>query len=342
MARGEPRNSQIGTPLGNVTIHFADEENLTNATGIVTFFAPQVDKNTAYSITAEKTTYESGTTTITVLNQGQPQQTTGWIYGIITNADTHVALQSVEIDVALSDSIYKTTFTDTAGRYVLLLPVGTYIVHAQKQGYISETSTATSVIKNTALDQNFMLEKNQTPSPGQSNDEQRIVEYTIQQQATLGTIGGRITLNQHEKTISYYTDNIRLELNTTPTLVTVTIGGENRTTGTILIFSIGTGTLTDLNNITVTYDGQTITETTDVAEFFTINQNTSSHWLRFLTTTGLYLFVQVPHFSNHIITISTPGRNKEINEFMFISLYIAIVLIVTLVAVVHMKKIWKQ
>ena len=328
--------SGTGMPLENVTVRFGDEGKQTNITGIVIFTAPSVTRNTIVTISAEKATYDRATATITIFNQGEPQQNTGWVYGETIDAAAHTLLQAVEITVALSNDIQKITYTDSEGRYVVLLPVGTYTITPRKQGYIATPPSTIVIIKNTAFEHNFQLEKNQTPSPGSSNEEQRIIEYTIQQQAALGTIGGRISLSQNERTISYYTDDIQLALNTTPTLVTVTVGAENRTTGTILIISLGTGTLADLNNITVTYDGTVITETTDVAEFFAIQENTTAHWLRFLTTMGLYLFIQVPHFSDHTITI-TSLIPQEVIRYTGIAIGAAMIILVVAAVVMFRK-----
>ena len=86
--------------------------------------------------------------------------------------------------------------------------------------------------------------------------------------------------------------------------------------------------LSDLDSLVVTYDGETIEEFTDVEEFFDIQGNTDLGWLRFLTTTGLYVFVRVPHFSEHTITISSVAESsagvvEAIDGVTAIILYVA-------------------
>ena len=106
-------------------------------------------------------------------------------------------------------------------------------------------------------------------------------------------------------TISYYIENITIEVNSTDELLSLTVSAENGTKGTILVIRIGEGVLSDLDNLIVTYDGYLIDEFLDVEEFFNLKGNTTPGRLRFLTKTGLYLFVRVPHFSEHTITIGS-------------------------------------
>jgi hypothetical protein len=318
-----------GNNVENAQVSFNGETKPASSAGMVTFTAPQVESNTAYQISAQLTGYESATTTIVVMNH-QTDVQGGWIYGIARD-ESGALLSSVKISVRLSQLADKITFTDNYGQYNVFVPVGTYSLEASKQGYITNTVDDVNVILNTAVQHDFTLQtEQQNPTPLDKNQE--FIEYTIQEKATQGAIAGRINCNSNEKSITYYSDGINLALNSNETNISFVVSAADGTSGTILVVSIGDGVLSDLDSLIVTYDGQVIPETTDVAGFFTLHDNTTSHWLRFLTTTGLYLFIQVPHFSTHTIMISSlPTPAELLSGITAIIVYVLIAVVVALV-----------
>jgi hypothetical protein len=332
-----------GSPIENALVSFADENQYTNDSGSALCSAPELPKTTVYSITASKTGYEPSTESITVLHTETQQQNIGWIYGIITDASTHVPIPGVEVSALFSNNAKKVTYADVDGQYVLLLPIGSYSLEVKKQGYTPVTTPTIIVTTNAAVEHSIQLETTKGLPSEASNEEQRIIEYTIQQQVSQGILGGRVDLFPNEKTISYYSDAITLELNTTAATVSFNVSAGDTTTGTILVIHIGNGVLSDLNNVLIIYDGEPINETTDVTTFFIIQNTTTPHWLRFLTTTGLYVFIQVPHFSKHTITIHAIVEVvKGLSSTAALFIYMAIILIVSLVSIAHMKRIWKR
>ena len=127
----------------------------------------------------------------------------------------------------------------------------------------------------------------------------------IQDKTIDGDIGALMTVDSGEKTVTSYSDELTIDLNSIEGTVSFTVSAEVGTAGTILVIRIGKGILSDLDDIIVKYDGDAIDEVFNVEELFDLGGNTELGWLRFLTTTGLYVFVRVPEFSEHTITISS-------------------------------------
>ena len=296
-----------GIPATNAQVTFSGEKKYTNDYGITTFTAPDVNKNTEFSLTVSQNGFSSTSVNIIVLSQLLNEQG-GWIYGVIYDDSTKAPLSAVGVSAFYSNEENKGTFTDDVGRYVLLLPAGYYTLQITKKGYISSTTNNVLVTTNSAFEHNIFLQKDQEQSTSSADTDTGIIEYTIQEKTSQGAIGGRITLDSNKKTISYYSDALTLHLNSTDSLISLNVSGEEGSLGTILVIHIGDGVLSDLDNLLVTYDGEPLPEMSDVAGFFTIQQTSNASWLRFLTTTGLYIFVRIPHFSSHTITISSLGR----------------------------------
>ena len=97
---------------------------------------------------------------------------------------------------------------------------------------------------------------------------------------------------------------------------------------------MGIGTLPDLDHFTIEYDGEEINEISDVSEFFDLEdleENTELGWLRFLTTEGLYVFIRIPRFSEHTITISSViGALSTITMTVFYTIFCVVAFLVFL------------
>ena len=122
---------------------------------------------------------------------------------------------------------------------------------------------------------------------------------------SVGDIGAFMTIDQNNKIITSFSDDLTIDLNLKNELVSFTVSADDGASATILVIRIGEGVLSDLDNLVVTYDEDIIDEVFDVEKFFDLEGNTDLGWLRFLTITGLYIFIRVPHFSTHTITISS-------------------------------------
>ena len=287
-------------PIENVNVEFNDDVKTTNSSGQVNFTAPEVDRDTDYTITATLEGYTGDTERITVLNQIGEK---GWIYGIVYSDSS--PLEDVQITISSGDEKWV-KYTTGEGKYVQSLPPGTYTVEASKRGYKTSTEQDIAVTDGVATGLDFVLEKELKTSTEAIDSNIGFIEYTIQKEVLANNIGARLDVDEGEKPeTTYYSDELIIELNSTEEVISFTISAEDDTNGTILVIKIGEGVLEDLNNLKITYDGVPVGEFINIEEFFDIQGNITPGWLGFLTRTGLYVFVRIPHFSDHTITISS-------------------------------------
>ena len=315
--------TSYNVPVPNVKVTFNEDEYFTNQEGEITPTAPEVETNTDYMLTANLTGYQDDTAWVTILNQ-DPESEKGWIFGtVLTESLTPV--NEVKITIT-SQYTSWTTFTDNEGRYVQFIPAGSYTLTASKAGYEPNTKTVT-ILQQQAIQNDITLE---LLGASQQTVSQNYIDYTIQQKGSQGVIGARLDIHGLEQGfISYFSDKLSILPTTTENQVAFTITAEDGTPGTIVAIFIGPGVLQDLDNLVVTYDGNTIGETTNIEQFFNIESQTTPEWLRILTTNGLYLFVKVTSFSEHTITISS--ILEVMGGLDALIIYMVIAVIVTLV-----------
>ena len=313
----------VAVALASVT--FNGETQTTDSSGQVTFTAPETTGS--YPVLASKSGYQSASETVTVLSTGENTQE-GLLYGLITD-DAKKPLSGVSICAinAETGTTVKCVTTDTKGNYMISIPMGSYTIIANKQGYEPSTKLNQNVQLNLAIEVNFRLsQKQEAPTDDTTKS---FIEDAISTKIQLGEIGAKANvISSEEHTISSYIEGLNLDVNSAEETVRFTVNAPNGTQGTILVFHIGEGVLSDLNNVILTYDNASITEENDVAAFFDMHNSTDPAWLRVATNSGLYIFVRVPHFSTHTITISSVvGAFGGPNAILF---YLAIAVIVAL------------
>ena len=326
-----------GGAVEDVEVTFNQEVYHTDSNGRVTITAPEVEDNTEFTLVGVHVGYQTGKATIIVTDTDE-EEPSGFIYGMVSCGPIY--LSGVTITVTQGDENWI-TYTDIDGRYSIAVAPGIYEVTASKEGYITETKQGIEVIAYAANEVTFSLEKETEPetTPIQTYD---YIDYTIQEKAAMGIIGARMDIFSDENSISYFSSELTIHLNSTKERITFNVSAENNTPGTILVVYIGEGALSDLNNLTVTYDGATINESIYVEEFFNISENSSPSWLRVLTTTGLYMFISVPQFSTHEITISPLQKIIEVSNLTFIIFYLIVIVVAVAVVSIHLKTIWRR
>jgi outer membrane protein assembly factor BamB len=297
--------------IDHAAVTFLDSINYTNSNGVTMFIAPMVDEDTAYVLTANLDGYHTATKSIIILNQKEQTSDAGWIYGIVSNGSSLLA--AAQLTISSGEKSWS-VYTDENGQYVISVPVGTYTLIASKQGYKSDTTTNVIVVKNTAIEENFILIIEENPTPGNGDTSSGIVETMIRYQATQGVISAKLQVDSQAQTIQYYSDAFNINIMMEENIVSFTVSADTNTKATILVVRIGGGTLTDTNDLTVTYDATKINEVTDVETFFDLIHTTDPSWLRVATAHGVYVFIKVPHFSEHTITISSVA--KVLNDIM--------------------------
>jgi hypothetical protein len=343
--------------VSGVTVTFSDQTAQSDSNGIVTFYAPLVDENTVYPITASKTDYLSAIDYINVLNYEEDVVLDGSVYGSVTSEEGK-PIASVKMCLVISDDDNKCDFTDSQGDYSINFEPGTYTLKASKQGYISD-SQSVKVTEGQNVQINFILVKeteevnNDPSSGGTSNggtttkkENENFIDYVIEDKASKGDIGLSLSVSEADgENIAYYQNYLSVELlDSSKDTFSFSVSAPEGTAGTICAIYIGQGVLSDLDNIVLTYDGETILEEINSATFFENTTVTNASWLRVLTIDGLYIFIKIPHFSEHTITISSFVDEivEGLSTTAAITAYFAFVLIVLVAAVVHMKYVWKK
>jgi len=286
---------------------------------------------------------------ILTLDENEPFN--GWIFGSVTNY-SGLPLEDALIYIVIGDTnTTRCTYTNENGIYNISISPGTYDAEAGKEGYQFGIAYDIVVNPNTATEINFILEEsiesgNETGLRGADANEQ-LIEEKILPYIKNDKVAAKIRIDSEAETISYYSDEVLIELNKTKEMISFTVGAEDGTRGTILIIRIGEGVLSDLDNLTVTYDGEPIDEFIDIEEFFVIEEDTVPGWLRLLTITGLYVLIRIPHFSEHTITItsiveSVGGVVEAIGGITAVILYIVVFAIVAILYIAPILFIEKK
>jgi hypothetical protein len=128
------------TPIENATIIFNEENETTNSTGTATFYAPEVENNVTYNITAFKEGYQNATANITIIN-------TPKLMIIITQEELIEGGYDSSVDVYVTDdqgnlingatvTFEGQTLTTVNGKATIEVPQETTgMITASKDGY---------------------------------------------------------------------------------------------------------------------------------------------------------------------------------------------------------------
>ena len=314
-----------GEPIEDVDIEFNNVIVNSDAEGKVSFAAPLVNKNEYFQIIATKEGYLQGTENVKIIDQDD--ETNGWIFGIVYNQNGNL-LDNVEICFVQNGIESECVISSEQGRYNSpSLSPGVYYIRASRSGYLSQIKNNINVVSRNAKQVDFVLEKDNNPL---KEEDSTVFDYLIDESSISEKVGARIDISENEDKKTRYRDEIELEINSVKDdTVSLTIGAPEGSSGTFLIVSIGNKILSDLDNIKITYDSEEIYEETDVASFFTINDDSSPGWLRFQTINGLYIFIRVTKFSEHSISISSITEKIPILILSFI--YILIIIIAAVI-----------
>jgi eukaryotic-like serine/threonine-protein kinase len=302
-----------GTPVDNAAVLFSTATSTTDTNGVVTLTSPSVSHDTQYTITVSHEGYSTATKTITVLHQPEQSGDRGWVFGVVYST-TGDPLEGATVCILLSSdetgATRQCTLTDNQGRYNSKPTlIGTYTVEVTKDGYLY-ASKPVSIQKNAAMAVDFTLEKSTIMPPP---DPTRV---QINKAILTGNVGGEITIQKtSENTISYqqtiYADITITPLTINPQEKTISfsVNGDEQNTGSTIILTLEKNTIFDQSNdLNIEYDNHTITQ---IANNLTdaLNPNDDGfipeYFIMQDTDGTLLLFISIPHFSGHTITITS-------------------------------------
>jgi hypothetical protein len=330
-------DNSTGEAIADATVKFANIPYITNEDGIVTLSAPFVEENTTYTLAATKDEWQPDYEDIIVINEENqaPIQVIGWISGKVTNI-AEAPLEDVQVCVLLNQG-NTCASTNTQGRYMLSVPLGTYTVEASTDGYITDTKEAT-VIKDTNTVTDFILEpiKNE------------IMDYVFEWGIEKEIIDADIQLLPGEtSTIQIYNTAVTVEdVSTQQGAVSFTVVGPNNTTGVILLRiedaeQLFNKKISNIENLDVKIDGISLQMASGIEQILSSSSNGNEQpiWTGIISNGQTYLLIQTS-FSEHHITITV--IEEVLSGFFAIGVYIAICVLLALFIVIPIYFIEKQ
>jgi hypothetical protein len=230
------------------------------------------------------------------------------------------------------------TYTDIEGKYSLLVPTGTYTVDVSTSGYQLGIKHTIIVNENEAIGINVQLKKLENTSTSSQNG---LVDYAIQYGIQQGIVGGEITIPQDEpESITVYDARVSLSLSSTQAEqdIRFSITGPAKEKGTVIALRIDNpnnvlhSSIGHLQDVVVEYDGVPIEMVTNGQDLFGSIENSSNPSWSGSLTDKLYVFVRVPSFSEHEITIRSLSGLSGISSILSLFVYglVSIVVIVVL------------
>ncbi len=298
-----------GTPVEKANVYFGDMSGETNEQGLATLSAPTVDADASFTLLVTHESFLSAQKTITVFNQRE-QTDKGWIYGQVYQSNGN-GIKTAHVCVVLSSvgSTSSCVFTDSDGRYDLLVPVGEYQMVVTKQGYESQQRSSVQVVKNEAVEQNFLLvSSSDIPSGNSQIGENRdLIEAAINTGISADLVGGQIDIAATDKSydITLYKDELIVDvIFVNESEVRFTVDAED-ISDTIIALRLTNPE--DTETIEVLFDDEQI-EQIDFVDIFQLGDSSSSaHYAKLAIEDEqgrvLYCLVFVPEFSVHEITI---------------------------------------
>lgn len=257
----------------------------------------------------------------------------GWIYGSVfeTVDDDKLPIENSMICLTDASTIeyksYKCRFTNKSGEYILNnVPAGSYTLSSSKKGYNSQTYENIQIEPGIGTKLNFSLEKVSYTEKNTYND------YLIDQEIKKGSIFGKVDIRYDEDEIFLYDDvnvSILSEDISSKDGLSIMVSG-NGTPGTKLVIYLGE--IDNPEEILVKYDGSKIEHASDLESFFEIGFNESKYVLATVSdvdTTESIIIVNIPGYSEHIITISSVL--ESVNIFLMLGIYLLVFLILGIV-----------
>jgi len=315
-----------GSAVESVLVTFLGYSYYTAVDGTVTISSPLVETDTAYSINADKEGYLSDEVLISVKNYVIP---TSWIYGSVFEQQNNslIPLEDVVVCIRYNLVTSKCIFTDEKGEYNISVPIGTYVVEANKTGYIKNTSGGITVSANKGTKIDFILQK------AVQKTSKSLTDYIIEEEIKKGSVMGSVDVTSIEQQVILYSD-INIQVNSTDLFssegIKIIVSGEE-TPGTKIVVYLGS--INNTADLIVTYDGIEIKQNKDVAAFFNTG-NENAEWILTSTEhdeiTEYILIINIPHFSEHTIAIYSSFVEetvKKVMQYKEITLAIAVTLI---------------
>ncbi len=209
-------------------------------------------------------------------------------------------LQNAKVSV-ISRITYEeitSTYTDKDGNYNISLEIGEYTVIASRQGESYTNGRKVEVKDNKTSKTDFYLEISET-------------RLEIENSIANGLFGGEINVQKGEDQtfdheIVIY-DGVEIEpVEVTQERISIIVSGDENSTGKTIAINVDQHFTNSQGEFTVEYDGELIETADDINDILNPNDDGSHpEYLIIMGANGMQILISVPHFSEHIITISS-------------------------------------
>jgi hypothetical protein len=305
--------SSEGVPVPSAQVMFAGRRTSTNVEGRAQLRSPMISNTAVYTIFATKEGYDNGSTSITVFDNSTSEPpssvTFGWIHGQVTSSSGVVQNALVSTRTIAGNTTMNHSMTDAAGFYTVEVQDGTYTIHVSKPGYLTAVLSPVVVVANDTTEINVSLEKIPLTSDFVNSAIQWAVEYHV--------IGAEVLVSEDlTSQIQLYNTDVSVQVLKSPTdeqNYVLQVSGSDGTPGTVIALKITNASallqqpISGLSDLLVTYDGEPISPAQTIDDVFLFNTNGSRPaWAAVFTEDGLTIVINIPHFSEHTIIVSSP------------------------------------
>jgi len=263
----------------------------------------------------------------TIDNAASPSDS--WIYGTVSEQSDNLTIPLEGAMVcAMSSFKSKCTFTDENGEYRFNITPGTYIAKASKQGYISQTEEDIVVQSDQGTLVDFTLEKST------EIQDKSFTDYTIEQELQKGSIIGTVDVSTDDEHVLLY-NNIDIEVVssdiTSEDGIDIIVFGEGDPGTKVVIY---VGEVENPEDIIVEFDGVKISQSSDIIAFFA-SENVNEEYVTTSTiengVTKYVIIVNIPHYSQHQITITLEKIVDALTGTTAFIFYIGFIIILAVV-----------
>ena len=248
-------------------------------------------------------------------------ESSGYVFGSIVDKSglpiVHAEVCAIPIGESGSSKCF---YTDENGEYLFSVTSGENIITVSKTGYITNSSSIT-INTNASHRVDFVLSKLESFNLDVEDMSNEFVEYVISDETLSGLIGACVNVTSVDiSDILYYQDGLTVEiLEISSGNISFSVDSDVVDFETIVFVRIDDDVLVESENIQVLFDQKTISKSTDIAEFFTTNQENAS-WISAKASDELFVFINIPSFSAHTITIIS----EPVDNLPMIILYVVV------------------
>lgn len=241
-----------------------------------------------------------------------------WFRNYLTaSGTTYEYKEGVRVYVILTDEnnilSTKCVFTDENGEYSITIPKGSYYIQTDKGGYETATLWEIDVSTTDTYEADIAIFKGDSDDskffPLSIDENRDQIDEGIEDEKIAGEITVNSTKNEeYQKTFVIYSDLTFNPINITKGNLSFNVNGDDDIGGRTIVIDIEDDFFNLKNGTTIQYDGNKIDQSDNLSDVLNPNDDGSNpEYLIVNGENGVQMFVSIPHFSEHSISIfNTP------------------------------------